>query len=435
MLKKTDRTFPHWLSWMHKGSVAILDQGLISGSNFLISILLARWMAPEQYGAFSLAFAIALLFIPAFQALIYEPMTVFGPSVYQDCQREYLHALLRIYAGLAFAIFLALGLAAWVSQAFGRSVALPGALTGVALATPVLLLYGLARAAFYFQLRPQGALKGAVLYSALVLSGLWVISRRGLLSPFTAFILMAGAAGAGDVLLLLRLNWSLKSNAAAPSASEICRRHWEYGRWALASSVVNWLPWNIYYLAVGGVVGLVFTGTLRALLNLSMPFSQTITAISLLVLPYAARQHSSRTRAGIEGLTRTIVKLYAVGAVAYWGLIILFRHRVLHFLYVNRYTELGDLIPWLALASLIWIVANGLTISLRAMQTPASVFVAYCVASAVTLAAGIPAALWFGIRGAVWGMIVASLAALIVGWMMVRRQENAQVQVLVVEEA
>ena len=32
------------LPWSHKGGLTILDQGLISGSNFLISVLLARWL-------------------------------------------------------------------------------------------------------------------------------------------------------------------------------------------------------------------------------------------------------------------------------------------------------------------------------------------------------------------------------------------------------
>ena len=47
--------------WVTKGGLAIVDQGLISGSNFLIGILLARWLMPEAYGAFALAFSVFLL--------------------------------------------------------------------------------------------------------------------------------------------------------------------------------------------------------------------------------------------------------------------------------------------------------------------------------------------------------------------------------------
>jgi hypothetical protein len=43
------------ISWFKKGSLAVLDQGLFSGANFIVNILLARWLAPEEYGAFAVA--------------------------------------------------------------------------------------------------------------------------------------------------------------------------------------------------------------------------------------------------------------------------------------------------------------------------------------------------------------------------------------------
>src|SRR3954451_1960960 len=59
--------------WASKGGLAILDQGLISGSNFLIGILLARWLIPAEYGAFSLAFSVFLLLSYVYQSLLSEP--------------------------------------------------------------------------------------------------------------------------------------------------------------------------------------------------------------------------------------------------------------------------------------------------------------------------------------------------------------------------
>ena len=36
-----------WMPWVGKGSLAVLDQGLFAGSNFLLNVLLARWLAPS----------------------------------------------------------------------------------------------------------------------------------------------------------------------------------------------------------------------------------------------------------------------------------------------------------------------------------------------------------------------------------------------------
>ena len=70
-------------NWSHRGVLAILDQGLISGSNFVVAILLARWLTPKEYGTYALAFEVFLFMAALYGSLILEPMSVFGPSLYK----------------------------------------------------------------------------------------------------------------------------------------------------------------------------------------------------------------------------------------------------------------------------------------------------------------------------------------------------------------
>src|SRR5690242_14243325 len=73
-----------------KAVLAFLDQGLNSGSNFVVSLLLARWLTSEEYGAYALAYSIFLLLSGFHNALILEPMSVLGPSSYRRRVPEYL---------------------------------------------------------------------------------------------------------------------------------------------------------------------------------------------------------------------------------------------------------------------------------------------------------------------------------------------------------
>src|SRR5258708_31580767 len=66
------------LRWMKKGGLAILDNGLISGSNFLLGILLAPWLSPDRTSAYALAFSIFILVGFLYQALLLEPLSVFS---------------------------------------------------------------------------------------------------------------------------------------------------------------------------------------------------------------------------------------------------------------------------------------------------------------------------------------------------------------------
>ena len=50
-----------------RGAWAVTDQGLYALSNALLNILLARWLAPAEYGAFAVAYS-ALLLIGVFHA-------------------------------------------------------------------------------------------------------------------------------------------------------------------------------------------------------------------------------------------------------------------------------------------------------------------------------------------------------------------------------
>src|ERR1019366_6540962 len=85
--------------WQRRGFFALVDQGLISGSNFIVAILLARWLAPGQYGGYALAFEAFLFLSVVYGALILEPMSVFGASIYKNDFQAYLGVLLRIHSG------------------------------------------------------------------------------------------------------------------------------------------------------------------------------------------------------------------------------------------------------------------------------------------------------------------------------------------------
>jgi O-antigen/teichoic acid export membrane protein len=276
--------------WTTKGGLAILDQGLISGSNFAISIVLANLLAPVQYGAFSLAFSVFLLLSYVYQSLLSEPQGVFSGSAYSQCLRGYLKALLGIQAMVTIFGIVLLGGSAAVVYFMGKADGLPGALAGVAIASPCILFFWLLRRAYYMNLAPARAAVGALIYCGLVAGGLWLAYKETLVSPFSAYLMMAiGALGAG-FYLLSQVNKVLPPDTVkAPTAGQAWHKHWEYGRWALAVSVVTWIPYYMYYPLVSAFNGMAQAGQLRALMNLSLPMEQTYTALSILFLPYAAR--------------------------------------------------------------------------------------------------------------------------------------------------
>jgi O-antigen/teichoic acid export membrane protein len=414
------------LPMARKGSLAILDQGLISGSNFLIGILLARWLAPNQYGAYATAYSVFLLASLLYQGLMLEPQSVIGPSEYPDRPRQYLGTLLRLHCALAGSMVLILILWVWAGRQTGSSPLLSRAFVGVVVAAPCILLFWLVRDACYMRLEPERAVEGAVLYCLLLVSSLFLVYRRGLMSPVAAFLLMALGSLAATAFLLMRFRPSLRAPGKMIGLGVVARQHWKYGRWAVPSSLVVWIPWNIYYSVLGRHSGLAQAGELRALLNLFVPLGHTLNALSKVLLPYAAGKHGLHGRAGAWDRALKILLLFVCAALTYWSIVVLLQRPIFRLLYDGRFTDLGHLLPWLALASIFSFAALSTAISLRAMQEPSSVLVVYGVASAICLLVGVPAALAFGLRGVIVGLNVSSLAAFSTGILLVRAKAATQ---------
>lgn len=411
--------------WSPKGALALVDQGLISGANFIVGIVLARHLAAGQYGAYGVAFQAYLFLSVAYAALVLEPFSVFGSSVYRNSNREYFGALLRIHCVVAGIILAGLCACLWALRLISPGSQLTAALIGVGVASPCLLLFSLARRGFYVKLSPLQAALGALGYFAIVLGGLLLVFYRGALSPLLAFLLFAAGAGVTAPMMLAKLRFTLKPNHVTLKLSEILHRHWGYGRWALGSAVAVWFSTAIYYPVLGSFHGLANTGALQALSNFSSPVGQAFAAMSLLSLPYAAGIHYQKTARGTEHLAAKLALIYAGGTILYWLLVILFRRPIVAHLYAGKYMGIIAMIPWLGLASVLRISATSQAIILRAMHAPYLVFVAYSAASVVDVVAGIPFTWAFGLWGAIFGMVLASAVALAVTIVMLRRYTPA----------
>src|ERR1700739_739265 len=180
--------------WGARAIFSLLDQGLFSGAGFLVNLLLARWLAPDSYGAFAVAFA-AFLFIAGFyNVLLLEPLTVMGPSRYSENLPAYFRAQLLIHfllvGGLAVAGLLG-GLLTWLVTPHSPLV---GAIFGGALMSPLMLLLWLARRMGYVLQRPGLAVAGTASYLALIIAGLAMVRYSGWVTPFFGFFLMGAAS-------------------------------------------------------------------------------------------------------------------------------------------------------------------------------------------------------------------------------------------------
>ena len=155
-------------------------------------------------------------------------------------------------------------------------------------------------------------------------------------------------------------------------------------------------------------------------MNFFSPLDQTLSALSLLFLPYAARVQAEQGTRGLVTLTRNLMILSVLGCAVYWALVVGFRAPIFRMLYAGKYTNVAYLLPVLALGSIFWSAGYGPAIALRAIESPVSIFIAYFATTVISVIVGIPATRAFGLKGAVWASNAAEIASFVVLMFLVR---------------
>jgi O-antigen/teichoic acid export membrane protein len=381
---------------VRQGFWAVADQGLFATSNFLVNVMLARWLAPKDYGAFTVAYTLFLLLGTAHTALLTEPMLVFGAGRYREKRSPYLGALVEGHWTLTLASSALLVTGGAVVWAWGEPV-LAQALIGFGVAAPFLLLPWLLRRACYVRLEPELAAVGGGLNLAAVVAGLTVLSVTATLSVPRALIVMGAASVLAGAWLAFRLRVPLAPGASAEIRSDAFRQHWEYGRWSMATLALSWIPGNVYYLVLPAHRGLEASGALKALMNLILPIQHVNTALAVFLVPVfvAARGKREFTR-----LVNHALGLFAAGSLVYWSILVGLRGAVMELLYRGRYAWNVEVFLPLGVFLLMTVVVNVLGSALRSMERPDQVFRANVPSTIVALTIGSWAAFQWGVAGA-----------------------------------
>jgi O-antigen/teichoic acid export membrane protein len=255
-----------WFVWLVKSCLAIIEQAMIAGSNFMLNVLVARWLTSAEYGAYAVAFAVYTLLIGCYQGLILEPMAVLSAS-YDDQQfRSYLGSLLRVQAWISAALAFCLILKVFVLFLLFHQNSVAWTLLALVPSLPFILVFFLLRGACYVRRSPQHATQAAFVYSCVMLAGLVIVSHWFQMTGFMVFLGIGLAAAAVSCVLLTRLRPDFLSKI---SDREQWLEHWNFGRWELSKIGFDWLSQNISYTFTASFMGMAQVGPLRRLTRCS----------------------------------------------------------------------------------------------------------------------------------------------------------------------
>jgi O-antigen/teichoic acid export membrane protein len=400
---------------MRKGGLSILDQGLFAGANFVINILLARWLAPNEYGAFTLSYSIFLFLGAFYLAAFMEPFLIFASGRYSGAFVRYFRLIMawHWWATAVASLLVAVGAAA-VFAAGHQGQAL--SLLGLAAALPFLLQLWLMRTVFYAQVRPASAATGSSVFFVLQVGGICALELGGWLHPGTAFLVSGVASGCAGVAMHVMLRSLPDFRAQAPPAEDgrefrrqVLGDHLSYSKWASGVSVTAWLCANVHYFILTSTpAGLAAVGSMKVLDNLLTPFYQCISALGQFLLPVVS-PHAENPR-GLVGRTWMIAGFWLAIALGAYLVLTLFGESLLGLLFGASFIGLSQPLSVFSLVVFPYAVSMALMLGCRAKVRTDLVFIYHILFSVAITAAYVVASRGIFTSDEVMGIVSSNLA-------------------------
>jgi O-antigen/teichoic acid export membrane protein len=391
------------LALLGKVAASIADQGVASSTNFVLNVLLARWLAPREYGAYSVCWAILLILAGFHNALILEPLTVVGPAEYRENLPAYLIAARRLNWPVVFALAL---IALFIGLIYQQQT-VRAALFVMAACLPGYLLLLMARRKQYVLNQPIRAFYLSALYAVLVFAFLSVCRITGKLSAITAVASFGLAWVVGST-------FHNRTTAVPVPLNRVAREHWHYGKWLFASALLAMGVSDMQTVLLSMLVDLKSAGALRALMNFVLPLFQLLTVLSVYALP---RLSGRAKEWGVQRLLKWGIQ-FPIAMVAlctlYLGLLTLFAPQLEHLLYGGKMESYVRWVPLLAASAFVSGIGASFSTLLRAVQNSKHQFFAGVAGSTAGLISALLLLRKIGIAGALWSMLAANLCSTLI---------------------
>ena len=396
-----------WLGALRDGAFPLADQGLISGTNFLVVVLLARGADPAELGMFALIHA-GLLFANSMQlALITQPFVFHSASRQGDEFSRYAtRAALSqlVLTGLAVAAVTAIAVVWYVVDSSSSRL--------VFLMVPAIVAWQLqefTRRIRYVRGHTVSAFANDLIAYGGWAAGVALLWRLDRLTSTSALVMLALAFGVAFVVAMRSLSPQMSLPVAGERFAAFLSESWAFGRWLLGTTLAYWTAAQLFPFLTAVFVSTESTGAIRAAVTLMGPGYVIMQAVDTSYSPKAAKVFRLNGTAGLERIGRRIALLTLPPVIAFSVVVISLPEWFLRTVYGEQFQDYGYLAQATAVSFVFAYIAQLFMVGLRAKGDGVSVFRGYLWSSAFVLTGGVLAVYFAGTEGAAFGIVAQSV--------------------------
>ena len=381
-----------------KGSfLSIMSQAVVSGSNFVGGIIVAKACGISDFGIYSIIATTVLALQGIQQALIIGPMMFLSEVGEDNRDRFSQYFILQVILSAPLAIGAAVAIEVFLHQ---WSVDQVLGIVGVVF---FLQLQEFLRMRFYIDLKAGKVLALDITNHSLRLTLLLLLWWFEFLSVSSAFLVMAFTAG----VTCFRV---VRSVTLQPfrTCADIARRSFRYGRWLLLESLAYYLSIPLYLYLSSALLSHEATGGLSAAISLLNMPNVLVQGVMNLAVPMARRKlldegyeawRSQLISTGTMVIVTSICVYVAISSVG---------ASLLGVVYGSEFEKYGNLLPIVGVCFGFLAANTVLAAAFRIAHAPQVGAVTKLWSSVITLSVAYPLITLWGIEGAAAGLVVTS---------------------------
>jgi len=244
---------------------ALADQSLVSGTNFIVGLLLARFLGIDSFGVFTLLW-LSVLFVNSIQlALISSPMLSLAPLKKGKIKESFYTASLMMQILFSAISFVSLYGFVSVFVFYGHYTEFNELPLVFSTAATLFQFQDYLRR-YYFSLHKfKSAFKLDFIYYVLQLCLILYFINTTDLSLEVIFSIISLSALIAIIVGIKELHVVY---VRPKRLFKLIYKNWLYSRWLVYSSLMQWCSGNMIYIVAGAVLGTFSVGAIKACHNI-----------------------------------------------------------------------------------------------------------------------------------------------------------------------
>lgn len=390
----------------NKKSLVFLDQALVSGSNFVLGILLARYLGVEGYGQFALLWLIVLFFSSLQLAYIVSPMLTLGSKKSSLILDRYLSTMMFLQVVFTVISIISLYFFLEIAVVFDEKWDMGDLKIYIMCTTLFFLFQDFLRR--YFIIKTQ-------YYKLVFIDAIAYLGQLGMLVYFiynnSLDLSRALLAVAIPFLLSLLIGYTQVTRVATdtPYKKLIFLKNWKFSKWLVYSSILQWGSGNFFILAGGAILGSWAVGVIRVMQNTMGVFNVLfITLDNILPINFSKIYNKDGYTSMMDYFKRQlkygIVIFGLLGSAIY-----LFAPELVTFMYGDEYTKYAYLLTGFISIYLVMYITMLQRYVLRTKEKTKVIFTSYVLTTGFAFLSAYPLVEYFKIDGILIGMFVIQI--------------------------